>query len=394
MTRRVLLGWEFGGGFGHVVQLRKIAERLSKTGDFEFLFALQNPERGRLAGLPVNCIIAAPRPKRDPAYPKPQARATYGEFVTENLMNSERGLEARLREWENIILKFDPHLILADYAPSLTLYARGRWPLLAIGNGYTLPPPEMNVFPIIVKNKLQPYASEPDMISRINRDLARIGARTIERLPQLNEADAYGVLTVPFLDPYASERKQAYLGFEIPDGAPSLRRPASGGIAYFHEKTQLNDVVVAGLKAAEIEIAAYLGAPLRRLKRRLAGSRVSLSDHPFMLGSSMPGKGVAIHHGSLGFAASALFAGVPQVMLCEHGEHWFNADKIVAAGAGLAASYTKVTSDALAEAIEQVSASATMQERALQLATEHGKYKDLQPAQAIADMAVDLMKRA
>ena len=75
----------------------------------------------------------------------------------------------------------------------------------------------------------------------------KIGAQPIERLPQLNEADAYGLVTIPIFDPYRSQRQQPYLGVEIPGGSPIPLATASGGIAYFHEDTQLHDKVLDGL---------------------------------------------------------------------------------------------------------------------------------------------------
>ena len=51
VTCRILLGWEFGGGFGHVVNLREIARHIGETQSCEFLFALQKPQSGLLGGV-------------------------------------------------------------------------------------------------------------------------------------------------------------------------------------------------------------------------------------------------------------------------------------------------------------------------------------------------------
>lgn len=161
LTRRILLGWEFGGGLGHVVSLREIAKQVGEAHPCEFLFALQTPQKGIAAGLPSHSVTAAPSFKRTSGGGKAQGRETYGEYVSENLMIEEGVFASRLAGWENIIRGFDPHLIIADYAPGLSLLARGRWPVLAVGNGYTMPPPEMAAFRPLAKLNRPLYATEP-----------------------------------------------------------------------------------------------------------------------------------------------------------------------------------------------------------------------------------------
>ena len=133
MARRILLGWEFGGGFGHIVHLREIARQLGEAQSCEFLFALRKPQNGIASGLPGRSVVAVPAPQKSAAYKKPPGRATYGEYISESLMREEGAFASRLAGWEKIVRDFDPHLIIAEYAPGLSLFARGRWPVLAVG---------------------------------------------------------------------------------------------------------------------------------------------------------------------------------------------------------------------------------------------------------------------
>ncbi len=387
MTCRILLGWEFGGGFGHIVHLREIARHLGQDQPCEFLFALQKPENGLAAGLPARSVIAAPAPKRTVGAGKVQGRDTYGEYVSENLMIEEGAFASRLTGWEEIVRSFNPHLIIAEYAPGLSLYARGRWPVVAVGSGYSLPPPEMTVFPSIAKLNRPLYATEPEIIDRLNKELRKIGAAPIERLPQLNEADAYGLVTIPIFDPYHAQRQQPYLGTEIPGGSPVPVPSATGCIAYFHEDTQLHDNVLDGLLGSGVDTVVYFGPPLRRAVKKFKGARVMISEAPFRLRDDMPGKAVAIHKGGLGFAVAAVLAGIPQVLLYKHEEHWFTANAVVRAGVGVAAKYKEVTADTLSEAINRVAGSAVMRERAIGLAEENAEFRNAHPVDAIADIA-------
>ncbi|MEQ1524820.1 MAG: hypothetical protein ABL936_26480, partial [Aestuariivirga sp.] len=78
MTRRILLGWEFGGGFGHIVRLREIARNIGETQSCEFLFALRKPQNGIASGLPDRSVVAVPAPKWPAGFKKPPIRGTYG----------------------------------------------------------------------------------------------------------------------------------------------------------------------------------------------------------------------------------------------------------------------------------------------------------------------------
>ena len=189
------------------------------------------------------------------------------------------------------------------------------------------------------------YGSEPEIMGWLNGDLKRAGAKPIERLPQLNEATAYGLMTIPIFDPYKAFRKQDYLSVEIPGGAPTPRPSNGGAIAYFHEKTQLNEEVITGLGQLEIDTDVYFGMSMRSVKQKFKGSRVTVADAPFALGKDMPGKAVAVHRGGLGFTIAALLAGVPQVVVFEHDETRLQAESIQKAGAGLSALHSKITAE-------------------------------------------------
>ena len=101
LTRRILLGWEFGGGLGHVVSLREIAKQVGEAHPCEFLFALQTPQKGIAAGLPSHSVTAAPSFKRTSGGGKAQGRETYGEYVSENLMIEGGVCASLLAGWEN-----------------------------------------------------------------------------------------------------------------------------------------------------------------------------------------------------------------------------------------------------------------------------------------------------
>ncbi|MBC8037389.1 MAG: hypothetical protein H7X89_09240, partial [Rhizobiales bacterium] len=323
MKRRILFGWDFGAGNGHAVILREIARHFPPE-SHDLLFAMRYPVTAISVGIDPRLVIQAPdnalRPADQPLS-KPVARSTYGEFVCEALIGPGRDFAQRLAGWDSIITAFKPDAIVAEYAPALSLFARGRVPVAAIGSGYSLPPAGMAEFPSLTKKPLPRFASEAELVERLNGYLRKAGALPIDRLPQLNAADTHGLMTLPLLDPYLEFRDGGCLGISHSGPAPVPVQAAAGFIAYFGEPWQLNGAFLDGLLGAGIAGQAFLGPPLRRTVKRMAGSSITINDRPFDIAREMPGRAVAIHMGTLGFAAAAACAGIPQFMLPQHQEN-------------------------------------------------------------------------
>lgn len=388
MKRRILLGWEFGSGNGHAVILREIARHFSPE-SHELRFAVRYPSTLIHAGVDPKLVFEAPgkmlHRAGEPAI-KGVARATYGEFVCEALVGPGRDFSQRLAGWNNAIDVFKPDVILAEYAPGLSLCARGRIPVVATGTGYSLPPHTMAHYPSIEEKPLPPFATEDELIDRLNRHLRNAGALAVDRLPQLNAADAHGLITFPLFDPYTEHRNTGYLGVIHPGGSPAPANDASGFIAYFGETWQLGDDFLDGLREAGIPGHAYLGTPLRRTVNRLAGSLVTLAEKPFVLSREMPGKAVAIHMGTLGFASAAVLAGVPQLVLFSNQENKLIGQALKRAGAAMALARPKIKAAAIAEAIRHVAGDSAMRAAARQLAEQLSPYRSGNPAREIADL--------
>ncbi len=381
VKRRILLGWEFGAGNGHAVILREIARHFPSE-SYELRFAMRFPATATGRGIDQRLVIDAPS---DRPLAKPAARSTYGEFVCEALMGAGQDFASRLAHWGNITAAFKPDAIVAEYAPSLGLYARGRIPVVATGSGYSLPPARMPEFPQLTKRSLPRFATEGELVDRLNGHLRKAGAATIERLPQLNAADAYGLMTLPLFDPYAEYRDCDYLGTCNPGGSPVPGEGATGFIAYFDESWQFNDAFLDGLRNANVSGRAFLGMPLRRTSKRMAGSAVMLAEGPFHLAREMPGKGVAIHMGTLGFASAAACAGVPQLVLPKNQENTLIARALEGAGVAINLPARQITAEVIAEKIRHGANDSQMRAAALRLAAELTPFRGRDPAKAVAD---------
>ena len=395
MPRRVLLAWEFGAGLAHVMLLAGVGRHLRVLSeDLELIYALRDPDAGRNIGLPVEEVVAAPL-----MFPKPgfqtlktiPSHSTFGGMIGEVVVGERQDSFRYFDEWSQLITSVKPDVIVADYAPVVTMLARGRVPTVACGIGYSLPPVNIPVFPPVTKSVRPPLVSEEELLQRFNVLLEKMGAKTLDRLTQVNEADAYGLCTVPDLDPYANVPGREWLGAMLPGGAPDMVDGHAGGLAYFHQKQQFEDSLIDGLIQSGVDIKAFMGEPLRRTRKRAQATGLHFSDEHFELQQAMPGRAIAIHSGSLGFSAAAAFAGVPQVMLPRHQEHYGNAHGVVARGAGVLLPPSKRTAAVLARTIREVAESETMRAAAQAFAVSLDPWRKADPARVIAERTLALL---
>src|SRR5262249_51401106 len=140
--KTVLLAWELGAGFGHVVSLRNIAASLRPQG-FRCVAAVQDV--GSAAAIARDGIEVLQAPAWGPA----KSSATLGDRLGDSGLADPQALQQLLTAWQRIFDETKPDLVIADYAPAASLVARGRVPLALAGTGYSLPPAEMRTFPLL-----------------------------------------------------------------------------------------------------------------------------------------------------------------------------------------------------------------------------------------------------
>jgi hypothetical protein len=202
----VLMGWEMGTGLGHVVPLLAVARRLRDHGHRP-VFALTNVvEPAFLLRQDPVPVLQAPVWQPPPGYRgRMPATATLADIFVVMGFNDRDSIHAVVTAWDALIGLMRPKLAVADFAPGLGLATRGRIPLVAIGNGFCLPPSEMETFPPL-QEKVKPVVRQEDLLAAVNAVQRDRGAPSLPRLPALFEAEGQFVYTFPILDPYAAFR--------------------------------------------------------------------------------------------------------------------------------------------------------------------------------------------
>lgn len=333
--KAVLFAWELGGGFGHIAAMRRYAARLAAHG-VRMVAAVRNPGMARvLADLGVDVLQPPPWPEA--SFTRTQyaatSSATLGDSLASAGLADAEALNELLAQWSKIFQSVKPDLVVADYAPAAALVARGRVPLMLVGNGYTVPPAGMTHFPLLHRTQ-EPIWDEMRLLTILNKAARDYGLATLERLPQLFSADDYLVETFPLLDPYDLQRTSAVDGAAF-DKAPMARRDNADEIlVYLAPGYAIRRDIVRALVPVTNKIRIH--APdlsfIQRQRLKLAGA--TLHRERLDLADALASAKLVVHFGGSGLAAHALVAGVPQLIFSAHIEQELNGLALQRAGVG------------------------------------------------------------
>ncbi len=320
----VLLAWEFGGGFGHVVTLRRIAARLKAHG-FRFVAAVRDlAAAAQLVDDGIELVQA-------PLWNTPESSATLGDMLGDAGFGAPQVMRPRIEAWRAIIDRYKPALVITDYAPGANLAARGRIPLAVVGTGFTLPPPEMACFPPLHQAS-PPVWREPQILDAINSVAADLGLRKLQWLPELFDGDVKWVYTFPLLDPYAAWRQLPAQGPIIEEPEPRAADPDE--ILIYLSWSSMQRPLLQALRPFASNIRIFAPALPRHELAAAADLGMRVEPQPFRLMHDLARARHVIHLGSGGTATTCLWAGVPQLACAMDIEKELNGRALARAGVG------------------------------------------------------------
>lgn len=330
---RALLGWEFGAGLEHVRRLTTIGVRLSELG-WEVSFALRElngaPDLLRLgfrvlqSPIPPSLVVGAERFRA----------GSYGEIVGSYGFGNEDVTTSVLAAWDELIGLVDPHLIVADYSPFLSLAAYGRTALMSIGDGFVMPPAHLDTFPLIHEGGTRPF-DHAKAVQTINTVQKRRGGPPVRTLPSIVGGDAQIVCTFPELDAYRRMRRGVATG-PLKIQADPLPPPERESIFfYLAADYRFTWRALEAIAASGIEAKGYIRSGPPERKRQFAEQGVFFYDKPPPIADALAGCSMIVHHGGVGTSEAALSAGRKQLLVPRHLEQTINAKSLVNLGVGV-----------------------------------------------------------
>jgi len=340
---RILLVWEEGCGWGHVVPLRRVAGELVARGH-EVVFAARELDRAQalFADLPVPLWQAPFLHHTVPGAPDPPSTLAHAWHVQG--FGDPDALAGAAGAWRTLFEHLEPDLILCDSAPLALLAARAVPAKRAtFGWGWCHFPdvhPLQDLRPELGRDPATLLADELAVLANANALLAEWGLPPMDRLMAIeSEVDEAIVTTFPELDHFGPRDGVRYAGpvshlEREPEEAEDLGEcrvfaylkpfPAMTAVFEMLAEGELPSVVCCD--RIEPEVRARYASPKLRFHDRLVD-----------IDAAARACDVAILNAGHGATAAALLAGAPLLLVPLHLEQEILARRVEALGAGLAA---------------------------------------------------------
>lgn len=321
---RILFGSEFGANLGHIYPLMRIAEKLSKSGH-DIVFAARNlVQTSRVLEGTGYQLVQAPfwhnLQIKDPAS---KVTPSYSDILALQGFGFSDNLQSFLRAWTDLVDIVKPDLVIADHSPCLSLAVRNRYPMINMGNGFTLPPSNMKEFPAVI-TKGRPLVAQAELLAQFNKVLVKNHRPPLDYLPQIFDTQGQYVRTVPQLDPYTEYRDYAPVG-PLEECLDYTSLPKEDHVfLYMSHDAGRDNVVLKALKALDLKTTAYVRGATADMKAEFAGGNITMLSKPADFRDIIPKASFVIHSGGCGTSTTCLMTGRPQIVFPTQAEAFLN----------------------------------------------------------------------
>lgn len=362
----VLLAWELGANQGHVTALGAVARELVGRGA-RVTFAAQRLDALRyLRPLPVGMgIVQAPLWPGllvTAGFRSRHAPATYGDILASLGLRDSGAVEFMLRGWDGLLAGLAPDVVLTNFAPMAQLAARGRIPVVATGNGFTLPPCETPTFARL--RQAEPLFDEALLLDGVNLGLVRVGRQRLDRLPDLLAADLRLPYAFAAFDPYGALRREPLIPPILPGWTPT--RAGGGGevFVYFSDIAANPERLYDALGALGGLVRLHVPNLPAPAARALAAAGVVIEPKPLAIADIARRSRLVVSHGGLGLVSMTLAAGLPQLVLAPDLEKHLIGTAVAKLGAGRLLPWREATPGLIRDAIQELRADEAAWQRA------------------------------
>ncbi len=337
---RVMIAWELGEAFGHFARCFNLARSLQERGhEVTLVFKdLRLPAGIDLAGLR---LLQAPITPHRMVQGRPPLN--YAGLLLSCGFLDPAALAGRLQAWRTLMELVGAEMVVADHAPSALLAARiAGVPRMAVGNGFTIPPP-IHPWPTI--RPWEPHGR--DALLAAESQLDRSTAEALRRLGIT--ASRYRVRWLfsgrdlldvfPELDHYERPGEPLYSGPLV--ALPSLEtadwegRRAHRILAYLRPETPGFPLLLDRLARSGAEVIGVVPGMPEAQRRQFEARGLRLYPRPLNLSRLLQNADVAVGYGGIGFVSQALLCGVPVLVAPRHVEQGLLARRLQAGGLGI-----------------------------------------------------------
>jgi rhamnosyltransferase subunit B len=362
--KSVLLAWELGAGLGHAKRLLRIAIALKERG-YKPVVAAR--ELWAAAGEYQKAGIALLQAPHHQSLAPPNFRARgYADMLAACGFQRQEALAPVVAGWDTLLGYVRASVVVADYSPILSLAAWGRVPLLAIGDGFVLPPAQLSRFPRL-RAQGSPMAEEAQLLQVAQSVQNPRGSPSPHTLPALIGGQAQVVCTFPETDIYAAQRQEKALGPLEGAQEPLSNPKPKRAFAYLAADFPATAKLLQALADTKVPAEAFVRGLPPQMRRALELGGILVHETPPPLAQILLRFGMVIHHGGIGTLETCAALGIPQLIMPRHLEQSLNAQNAVKLGVAKYLANTFSLADAQS-AILEVLASAPLADKAHEIA--------------------------
>jgi UDP:flavonoid glycosyltransferase YjiC (YdhE family) len=338
---RILLAWELGGDYGHLMRFLTLGTELARRGH-EPVFALRELTH-------VDTVLGD-EPFR--VFQAPIFVANVSGLVpaigfAETLMRLgfiyPKILAAVCRGWRNLVELIAPQLILFDYAPTGLLATRGLpIPRALFGSSFSMPP-RTEPMPIYRWWKGEPLervvSSERIVLGNANKALAQLGLPRMERLSDLLDVDETIIAAAEEFDQYPGRKGAKYWGAlaNVEKGVPPPWPMVGAKRVFAYLKPHYKDFerVLNALRKIDAKVVVHAPGASDDMVRRHTAANIAFCASPVRMSDVRRECDVGICHAGVGTVETLVTAGKPLLLLPEHLEQMMTAKRAAALGVAL-----------------------------------------------------------
>lgn len=394
---RVLVVWEEGAGLGPLVRLSRIAQALArrrKDSDSAassiaicgaYLCRLGNS--AALAPYVNGPIRLAPTFYRPGTASRP-AVATYADVLGDIGYASAERLSRQIGLWRRIYREDRPDLVLVESSPTALIAARSmQIATVATGSPFHLPPADLPEFPLLPPGNRPRFHSEPELRATLNGVLEGFDSEGVGALPQIFDADATCVTSLPLLDPYDGKRSLPILP-PIVQAAPAAQ-PGDEVIVWLAAPAAMDEALWEALTSLALPVRVLADDLDETIRAKLERSHISFGSalDALIEPSDLIARGrVLVSDGSSDLVALGLGAGLPQLCLPLNAEQATNGYLLLKQRAAVVLNRGERTAASIALGIRQLYEGQAATQRARTLASTIATRFPTDAAEAIVDL--------
>ena len=312
---KILIGYEWGLGMGHLARMLPIARALSAC-NHQIVFFLHNPSecakiiaKEKLPILPVIEIKI-----RIHELGAPPRFHSYSDIMASLYSYYPENMFTATLSWKTIFDIYKPDLIVCDHSPTCCLAAFDRIPVVLLGDGFTLPPAHESVFPV---TRGDSPVIDPDQLLENMRLVQKMhGHKIPQTITEPFRTAARLLCTLPELDHYPLMRRDTVIGPPPNDFLEQAIPPTEPRwFAYLKASFPATVKILEGLCESRLSGEVYVPNLAPELEKRLTQKNIVVHHDPPPMNQILPRVSVILHHGGNGVSCAALSAGRPQIVV-------------------------------------------------------------------------------